>query len=101
MVDLSDPTVTHPVPTEQTRPRYPALALERRVEGKVELKALVDETGAVVEVVVVRASPRGIGFENAAADWLRKRVYRPATKEGVPVRVWLPIVVAFQLPGRR
>jgi protein TonB len=100
-VDRADPTVTHPVPTDRTRPRYPALALERGIEGTVELKVLVDETGAVAEVVVVRASPRGMGFEDAAANWMRKRVYRPAMKQGVPVRVWLPIVVEFRRPGRR
>ncbi len=57
-------------------------------------------TGAVAEVSLVRASPRGMGFEDAATRYVRTRVYRPATKQGVPVRVWLPIVVEFQHPGR-
>jgi hypothetical protein len=41
-----------------------------------------------------------LSFEDAAARWVRTRVYRPATKQGVPVRVWLPIVVEFRLPDR-
>ena len=100
MVDVNDPGLTRPVPVTQTRPRYPPLALERRLSGTVWLEALVDETGAVVEVSLVRASPRGLGFEDAATRYLRTRVYRPATKQGVPVRVWLPIVVEFRHPGR-
>ena len=100
LVDVNDPGLTRPVPATQTRPRYPPLALERRLSGTVWLQALVDETGAVVEVSLVRASPQGLGFEDAATRFVRTRVYRPAMKEGVPVRVWLPIVVEFRHPGR-
>ena len=100
MVDLNDPDLTRPVLVTQTRPRYPPLALERRLAGTVWLNALVDETGAVVEVSVVRASPRGLDFEGAATRYARTRVYRPATKQGVPVRVRVPLVVEFRLPGR-
>ena len=100
MVDLSDPDLTRPVPVSETRLRYPPFALERRLPGTVWLNALVDETGAVVEVSVVRASARGLGFEDAATRYVRTRVYRPATKQGVPVRVRLPIVIEFRLPDR-
>jgi TonB family protein len=100
MVDVNDPGLTRPVPVTQTRPRYPPLALERRLSGTVWLNALVDDTGAVIEVSLVRASPRGLGFEDAATRYVRARVYRPATKQGVPVRVWLPIVVEFRHPDR-
>ena len=100
MVDLNDPDLTRPVPVSETRLRYPPFALERRLPGTVWLNALVDETGAVVEVSVVRASARGLGFEDAATRYVRTRVYRPATKQGVPVRVRLPIVIEFRLPDR-
>jgi TonB family protein len=100
LVDANDPGLTRPVLVTQTRPRYPPLALERRISGSVSLNALVDETGAVAEVSLIRASPGGLGFEDAATRYVRTRVYRPATKQGVPVRVWLPIVVEFQHPGR-
>ena len=98
MVDLNEPGLTLPVPATQTRPRFPPLAFERRLSGTVWLNALVDETGAVVEVSFVRVSPRGLDFEGAATRWLRTRVYRPATTQGVPVRVWVPVVVEFRQP---
>ena len=75
-------------------------ARERRLSGTVWLNALVDETGAVVEVSLVRASPPGLDFEGAATRWLRTRVYRPATTQGVPVRVWVPVMVEFRHPDR-
>jgi TonB family protein len=69
--------------------------MRRRVSGTVWVRALVDETGAVTEVTLDRASPTGLGFEDAAMRSVRTRVYRPGTKRGVPVRVWLPIAVEF------
>jgi protein TonB len=99
MVYLNEPGLTLPVLLTQTRPRYPPVALERRLSGTVSLKALIDETGAVVEVSLIRASPKGL-FEGAATSYVRTRRYRPATLQGVPVRVWLPIVVEFRIPGQ-
>ena len=66
LVEANDPGLRPPVPVTQTQPRYPPLALARQLSGTVWLKALVDEAGAVVEVSLVRASPRGLGFEDAA-----------------------------------
>jgi TonB family protein len=100
LVDVNDPGLTRPVSVTQTRPRYPPFALQRRLAGSVSLRALVDETGAVVEVSLIRASPPGQGFEDAAIRHVRTRVYQPATKQGVPVRVWLPITIEFRAPDR-
>jgi TonB family protein len=76
------------------------MAMERRIDGKVELQALVDETGRVAEVRVVNVSKRGLGFEEQAVRAAKARGYRPGTKDGVPVRVWVPIVVNFQISAR-
>jgi TonB family protein len=100
LADVNDPGLTPPVVVSQSCPPYPPLALERRLSGTVWLTALVDETGAVVEVSRVRASPRGLGFEEAATRCVLSRVYRPATKQDVPVRVRQPIRIEFQPPGR-
>jgi TonB family protein len=78
---------------------YPPLARQHGIEGTVELSALVDENGRVAEVSIVRARPRNVGFESAAVAAVRSRRYRAGTREGVPVRVWIPIVVNFK--GRR
>jgi protein TonB len=99
LVDVNDPGVTPPAIASEGRSPYPPLALERRLSGTVWLKALVDETGRVVEVALVRTSAPGLGFEDAAIALVRSRVYTPATMQGVPVRVRLPIKVEFRAPG--
>jgi TonB family protein len=100
VVAADDPGLTPPVVVSQSCPGYPPrLALERRLSGAVRLNAVVDETGAVVEVSRVRASPPGLGFEEAATRCVLSRVYRPGTKQDVPVRVRLPIRIEFHPPG--
>ena len=96
---MNAPGLTAPVVVSQSCPPYPPLALERRLSGTVWLTALVDETGAVVEVSRVRTAPRGLGFEDAGTSCVLSRVYRPASKQGVPMKVRLPIRIDFQPPG--
>jgi TonB family protein len=98
LVNLTDPGVTPPVAEKAPAPVYPPIALRQRVEGVVELNVFVDEKGNVVETQVVQGAGGRAGLTEAAIDSVRKRRYRPATKEGVPVKVWLPVRVMFQLP---
>jgi len=100
LVDISDPGLTRPVAIEKTLPRYPPRAQARGLAGSVELRALIDETGRVAEVSVVNVRPRGLGFEEEALRHAKSRRYRPATKDGVAVRVWMPITVSFVLPKK-
>jgi TonB family protein len=100
LVELADAGVQPPVVLEQSKPHYPPAARVAGVEGTVELMALVDEDGRVGEVQVVRAKPARKGFEASAVEHVRSRRYRPATKEGIAVRVWVPIVVNFRMPRR-
>jgi TonB family protein len=98
LVNLTDPGVTPPVAEKAPPPVYPPIALRQRVEGVVELNVFVDEKGTVVETQVVQGAGGRAGLTEAAIDSVKKRRYRPATKDGVPVKVWLPVRVLFQLP---
>jgi len=85
-----------PAVVSQTPARYPPLAQQRAIEGIVEVSARVDETGRVTEVNVVRVNPKRLGFEESALAHVRSRKYRPATRDGVPVPVWVSIVVDYK-----
>jgi TonB family protein len=95
LVDVNDPTVKPPVLLRQPAVAYPEMARQARIEGDVELKALIDENGNVLQVTLVRTTRPGYRFELEAERHVRARRYRPATKDGVNVRVWLPILVKF------
>ena len=98
LVALADPGVIAPVPERTPRPSYPTLALRQKLEGTIQLNVLVDERGYVIETRVVRGVSGNWGLNEAAVASMKDRRYRPATKDGVAVKVWLPVRVEFRLP---
>ncbi|HVR72045.1 MAG TPA: TonB family protein [Vicinamibacteria bacterium] len=98
LVRLSDPGVIAPVLDRAFAATYPPVALRQRLEGIVELNVLVDERGSVTETLVITGAGGRSGLNEAAVESVRRRKYRPAIKDGVPVKVWLPVRVQFRLP---
>ena len=88
--------VSAPVAIYQEQPVYPPMARKQREKGLVEAEALVGIDGAVEEVRITRVEGRNVGFEKATEDAIRKWRYKPATKDGVKVRMWVTIRVPFQ-----
>ncbi len=97
-MNLSDPGVLPPDLASQPQLQYPPIALRQRVEGVVELSVLVDEKGSVADAQVVRGASSRAGLNEAAIESVKRRKYRPASKDGVPVKVWISVSVKFQLP---
>ena len=98
LVNLTDAGVIAPVTQSAPALRYPPIAERQRVEGTVELNILVDEKGTVVEALLVTPAGGKSGLNEAAVDNVKRRRYRPATKDGIPVKVWFPVSVRFVLP---
>lgn len=99
LVDLYDTGVTPPVPDKTPPLVYPPIALRQRIEGTVELSVLVDDRGVVTDTQVVTSAGSRAGLDEAAVENAKRRKYRPATKDGVPVKVWMPLRVQFRLPS--
>ena len=76
------------------KPVYPLIAREARVQGTVELKAIIGKDGRVAKVQVADGNPLLV---NAALEAVRKWVYRPTYLNGVPVEVATEIDVTFEL----
>jgi TonB family protein len=98
LVNLSDSGVIEPILETSPPLVYPPIAQRQKVEGVVELRILVDEKGKVSDAQVVTGAGGKAGLNEAAIDMVRKRKYRAATKDGVPVKVWVPVRVRFALP---
>ena len=85
-----------PVPVRFEQPVYDELARRMRQEGDVLIAVLIDEKGVVVDALLTQEIPNSRLNESAllaAQAW----VYRPAIKDGVPVRVWKTERVVFSL----
>ncbi|MCB9479823.1 MAG: TonB family protein [Deltaproteobacteria bacterium] len=71
-------------------PEYPSGARRAGREGKVLLKVHIAANGGVVNATVVRAEPKGYGFEQAAVAAVRQWRFAPPS-QGVPIWVYQPI----------
>jgi TonB family protein len=73
---------------------YPQNPLIWKLAGKVRLRLLINELGAVDAAEVVSAEPEG-EFEEAALAAARRLVYDPALRNGRPVKSEKFIEVTF------
>jgi periplasmic protein TonB len=73
---------------KSVQPVYPESARRFRVEGMVVVNMLISETGEVIDARTVRGIKGYPAFEKAAESAVRKWTFRPAIKDGVPVKVW-------------
>ncbi len=74
-------------------PVYPDAAWAAGITGDVLVRAVIDETGAVTDVEVLRGLPYGITEAAVAAIWRWK--FAPATRDGQPVAVYRNLSVRF------
>ncbi len=91
------PGVVPPVVIYQEEPSYPPMAEKMRATGLVEAEALIGVNGSVEEIRITRVEGRNVGFEKATEEAIRKWRYKPATKDGIKVRMWVTIRVPFRV----
>jgi TonB family protein len=87
--------VVAPILMYRVEPTPPPQALASPRRCAVTAEALVGPDGKVEEVRIVHADPPGAGLEEATRNAVSQWRYKPATKNGVKVRVWVRIDVAF------
>ncbi len=79
---------------QRVQPVYPPLAVQMRLEGTVQLRAIIGRDGAVTALEVL--SGHSI-LAQAALEAVRQWHYRPTLLNGKPVEVETYITVIFQL----
>ncbi len=79
------------------KPEYPPMARNLRVEGIVVVAVLVDENGQVQDARVEEPIRQKVGLNEAAVKSARAARYRPATKDGVRVKMWTRLRIPFKL----
>ncbi len=77
---------------EQTRPVYPPLAKQARLQGLVRLSAIIGTDGTVKSLDLVSGHPL---LAPAAIEAVRQWVYQPTLLNGKPVEVMTQIDVNF------
>src|SRR5579872_470851 len=75
-------------------PEYPPMARQLKIEGAVELEAVVGENGQVESVNIVSGNPM---LTKPAVEAVRKWKFTPLTPDGKPARFIAPINFNFKL----
>jgi len=74
---------------------YPEIAKRAGVEGKVFVKAFVDETGKVTSAEIVKGI--GAGCDEAAIDAVLQTKFSPGKQRGRSIKVQVTIPIVFKL----
>ena len=92
---IGDEGVKAPSIIREVKPKYTADAMRRKVEGTVELDAVILADGTVGDVTVKRSLDPDLDEEaiKATKQWR----FRPGTKDGNPVAVQVFIELTFRL----
>jgi TonB family protein len=79
---------------KKVTPEYPKSARLAGVEGTVALQATITADGRVENVSVLRSIPE---LDDAAIAAVKQWKYKPATKDGRPIQVFLTLTIDFEL----
>ena len=85
-----------PRPTRQISPVYPERARKKGIEGYVTLSLLINELGAVQDVLVVDSYPEGV-FDTSAQTAIQDWQFAPGEYEGTPVPVRVTQTLRYSL----
>jgi protein TonB len=78
---------------KRVQPKYPQAALSAHVQGAVQIQALIDKEGKVVNLKVLSGDP---GLAHAALEAVRQWRYKPYYLDGQPVEIETQITVNFK-----
>lgn len=87
--------VSRPEIISSTAPVYTELARRARVTGIVIVEAIINEQGDIENVRVLKGQP--MGLDQAAVEAVKTWKFKPAMKDGKPVKVYYVLTVNFQL----
>ena len=92
-----DPGVVLPRVLTEVKPRYTPAAMQAKIQGDVELTAVVREDGSVGDVTVVQSLDTVHGLDDAAVEAVRQWIFAPGTKGGQAVEVEIRMHMRFTL----
>ena len=81
--------------------RYTAAALARKIQGDVELEAVILTDGSVGDIRVARSLDATDGLDDAAVGAARQWVFQPARLNGAPVPMVVTLQVSFHLTNAK
>ena len=96
-----EPNIPSTETSEVTRPEviyqaplvYDEVARRLKAPGSVVVEAIIDEEGCATNVRMLRGPP--LGYSTSAVEAVRRWVFKPATLQGRPVKVYYVLTTNF------
>jgi len=88
--------VTNPTILRQIDPKYTPDAMRAKVQGMVELEAVVGVNGVITEIRILKSLDRAFGLDEEAIKTAKQWLFRPGRFQGQNV----PVVVVIQMEFR-
>jgi protein TonB len=85
----------NPTPLKTPEPKYPTALRREGVSGIVSVTCVIDENGKVISAKATKSTRSE--FEQPALDAIHNWVFKPALKDGKPVKVRVTIPFRFNV----
>ncbi len=79
----------------QAKITYPEIAKRAGIQGRVFIKAFIDENGSVIQTEVIRGI--GAGCDEAAIAAIKQTKFKPGMQRGERVKVQVTVPILFKL----
>jgi TonB family protein len=81
---------------KKVQPEYPQNAKAMRLEGPVEMEAVIDKEGKITNLKLLKGQPV---LARAAMNAVRQWRYKPYYLDGEPVEIQTQITIVFKMPN--
>jgi TonB family protein len=89
--------ISAPIRIHEERPSYTPEAMRVKLQGPVEIQAIVDATGRVIEARVTQSLDRVFGLDEQARQAALRTLFQPCRKDGRPISCRITFVLTFTL----
>jgi TonB family protein len=94
---LTTPDLVAPKVIQHPSPQYTSVALRARIDGEVEVEAVIGANGTVNDVRLLHSLDPTFGLDDSALATAGQWTFEPATLYGVPVAAIVHLVFEFRL----
>lgn len=94
---LQDPKVVQPRVIRSVQPKYTSEAMRNKLQGTVEVEAVVGTDGRVMRARLKNSIDSRFGLDDNALEAAKNWVFEPATLNGQPVPVAVQLTLEFRI----
>lgn len=90
--------INNPAPIKSVQPKYTSEAMRAKIQGSVEIEAVVLPNGTIGDLRILKPLDKQYGLDQEAIVAAKQWLFRPGTdKEGKPIPVIVTIILEFRL----